>query len=100
MAWGARKAERVCLESRYPVNLVGVDGTWRRRCILVDVSGTGARLDVEGSLEVLKAHEFFLILSSMGLAFRRCELVRVDGSEVGVRFITEFKAKRHSIVPR
>ena len=44
MAWGARKAERVRLENRYPVNLMGVDGTWRRSCILVDVSATGARL--------------------------------------------------------
>ena len=93
MAWGARKADRVRLENRYPVNLMGVDGTWRRSCVLVDVSATGARLEVDGSLEVLKAQEFFLILSSTGLAFRRCELVRIDGSEVGVRFIADKKAK-------
>jgi|SRR5450755_261272 hypothetical protein len=93
MTWGARKAERVCFESRYPVNLMGVDGTWRRSCVLVDVSVTGARLEVDGSLEVLKAQEFFLVLSSTGLAFRRCELVRIDGSEVGVRFVTDKKTK-------
>jgi hypothetical protein len=68
MAWGARQAERVHLENKYPVNLMGVDGTWRRSCVLVDVSATGARLEVDGSLEVLKAQEFFLILSSTGLA--------------------------------
>lgn len=100
MAWGARKAERVRLENKYPVNIMGIDGTWRRSCCLVDVSATGARLEVEGSLEVLKAHEFFLVLSSTGLAFRRCELVRVDGSEVGVRFITDIKTKRRPIAPR
>ena len=100
MAWGARKAERVRLENRYPVNLMGIDGTWRRNCFLVDVSATGAKLEVEGSLEVLKALEFFLVLSSTGLAFRRCELVRVDGPEVGVRLITEKKTKRRPIVPR
>ena len=81
MAWGARKADRVRLENKYPVNLMGVDGTWRRSCVLVDVSATGARLEVDGSLEVLKAQEFFLILSSTGLAFRRCELVRIEGPQ-------------------
>jgi PilZ domain-containing protein len=88
MAYGDRKADRVRLEQRYPVNLLGVDGTWRRSCFLLDVSETGARLEVEGSLDVLKAQEFFLVLSSTGLAFRRCELIRVDGPEVGVRYIT------------
>ena len=100
MAWGARKAERVHLETRYPVNLMGVDGTWRRSCVLVDVSTTGAKLEVDGSLEVLKAQEFFLILSSTGLAFRRCELVRVDGSEVGVRFVADKNAKGRSVIPQ
>lgn len=93
MAWGSRKAERVRLEQRYPVNLMGVDGAWRRTCVLLDVSTTGARLEVDGSLDVLKAKEFFLILSASGSVFRRCELVRVDGSEVGVRFIAEKKTK-------
>jgi hypothetical protein len=82
---------------------MGVDGTWRRSCRLLDVSTTGARLDVDGSIEVLQAKEFFLLLSSTGLAFRRCELVRVDGSEVGVRFLAnrEFgkKKKRRAVVP-
>jgi hypothetical protein len=72
MTWGAQKAERIRFEHRYPVNLMGVDGTWRRTCILLDVSTTGARLEVDGTLDVLKAQEFFLLLSSTGLAFRRC----------------------------
>jgi hypothetical protein len=72
---------------------MGVDGTWRRKCVLLDVSATGARLEVEGTLDVLQAQEFFLLLSSFGLAFRRCELVRIDGCEVGVRFIQEKKKK-------
>jgi hypothetical protein len=100
MAWGGRKAERVRLEHRCPVNLMGVDGTWRRSGVLIDVSATGARLAVDGPLEVLKAHEFFLILSSTGLAFRRCELVRIDGSEVGVRFIAERKIRGRPIIPK
>lgn len=94
MSWGNRKSDRVYLEHRYEVNLMGVDGTWRRRCALLDVSATGARLEVEGSLEVLQAGEFFLLLSSTGLAFRRCELVRVDGTTVGVRFVAEKEKKK------
>lgn len=86
-----RKSERVHMEHRHEVNLVGVDGTWRRKCALLDVSATGAKLDVEGTLEVLRAGEFFLLLSSTGLAFRRCELVRIDGTMVGVRFVLEKK---------
>ena len=100
MSYGDRKADRVRFEHRYPVNLMGVDGTWRRSCVLLDVSQSGARLEVEGTLEVLRAQEFFLSLSSTGLAFRRCELVRVDGSEVGVKFITDKKKKGHPIIPK
>jgi len=82
-----RKTNRVRLEHRHAVNLMGVDGTWRRSCYLVDVSATGAKIEVEGSIDVLQAKEFFLLLSSTGLAFRRCELVWVDGCNAGVRFV-------------
>jgi PilZ domain len=83
----SRRASRVRLEHRYPVNLMGVDGTWRRSCLLLDVSSTGAKLEIEGSVDVLQAKEFFLLLSSTGLAFRRCELIWIDGSNAGVRFV-------------
>lgn len=82
-----RKAHRVRFEHKHTVSIMGVDGTWRRSCILVDASATGAKLEVEGSTEPLKAQEFFLVLSSTGLAFRRCELIWVDGSHVGVQFV-------------
>jgi PilZ domain len=68
---------------------MGVDGTWRRSCTLLDASESGAKLEVEGSTDALKTQEFFLVLSSAGMAFRRCELVWVNGPHVGVRFITE-----------
>jgi hypothetical protein len=100
MTYGDRKADRVRLEHRYPVNLMGVDGTWRRSCVLLDVSETGARLEVDGSLEVLQAQEFFLVLSSTGLAFRRCELVRVAGAEIGVRFMAEKSGKGRAIAAK
>jgi hypothetical protein len=73
---------------------MAVDGTWRRSCTLKDVSATGARLEVDGSTDVLTSREFFLVLSSTGLAFRRCELVWINGTTVGVRFIVDKEKKK------
>ena len=89
-----RKALRVQIEHSHPVNLMGVDGTWRRSCFLLDVSESGAKLEVEGPVNVLQAREFFLLLSSTGLAFRRCELVWIDGAQVGIRFIAKDTKKK------
>lgn len=86
MAWGARKSDRVTFARGHVVHIMGIDGTWRRKCTLLDVSATGARLTIEGSIEGLKLKEFFLLLSSTGLAFRRCSLVRVNGDEIGLKF--------------
>ncbi len=80
---------------------MGIDGTWRRDCVMIDVSQTGARLLIEGSLEGLDLKEFFLLLSSTGLAYRRCQLVRVDGDQIGIQFLardtyTKRKPQRRS----
>ena len=82
-----RRTNRVRFDHKHAVNLMGVDGTWRRSCVLLDISATGAKIEVEGSIDVLQAKEFFLLLSSTGLAFRRCELIWIDGSCAGVRFV-------------
>jgi hypothetical protein len=87
MAFGDRKSERVDFDRGIPVYMMGIDGTWRRDCMMIDVSQTGARLLIEGSLEGLDLKEFFLLLSSTGLAYRRCRLVRVDGDQIGVEFL-------------
>jgi PilZ domain len=86
MGRGARKSDRVTFARGHAVHIMGIDGTWRRKCTLLDVSATGARLTVEGSIEGLQLKEFFLLLSSTGLAFRRCSLVRVNGDEIGLKF--------------
>ncbi|MBW7968340.1 PilZ domain-containing protein [Bradyrhizobium sp. BR 10289] len=88
MKFDGRKMPRVRMDHRQPVNLMGSDGTWRRSCVLIDVSQSGAKLEVEGTLDVLQAKEFFMVLSSTGLAYRRCELVWIDGTMAGVHFIT------------
>jgi hypothetical protein len=94
MAYGARKSERIDFERGIPVYMMRIDGTWRRDCLMIDVSQTGARLLIEGSLEGLDLKEFFLLLSSTGLAYRRCQLVRVDGTEIGVAFLVRGKSAK------
>ncbi len=93
MAYGHRKSERVDFERGIRVHIMGIDGTWRRDCTIIDVSQTGARLCIEGSFEGLDLKEFFLLLSSTGLAYRRCRLVRVAGDQIGVEFLKQTATK-------
>jgi PilZ domain-containing protein len=88
-----RKSQRVAFERGIPANMMAIDGTWRRGCIVKDVSDTGARLAVDGSLEGLVLNEFFLLLASPGLAYRRCELAWINGDELGVRFLNRGKQR-------
>src|ERR1700721_1500588 len=99
MAFGDRKSERVDFERGVRVHIMGIDGTWRRDCIMIDVSQTGARLCIEGSFEGLDLKEFFLLLSSTGLAFRRCRMVRVDGDQIGVEFLPPGRTARRKKHP-
>jgi PilZ domain len=95
MTGEGRKSNRVRFEHFCsPVNIVAIDGTWRRQGLLRDVSATGAQLEIDGTTDVFQAKEFFLLLSSTGAAFRRCELVWINGLTVGVRFIAENKKKK------
>jgi len=42
------------------------------------------------------AMQFFLLLSSTGLAYRRCELARIDGEQIGARFLQPSRKKATS----
>ena len=94
MTFGLRKNERVNFERGVDVFIMGIDGTWRRNCVMRDVSQTGARLQVEDSIQGLDLREFFLLLSSTGLAYRRCRLIRVTGDEIGIEFLAPTKSKK------
>jgi hypothetical protein len=61
---------------------------------MFDVSQTGARLHVEDSIEGLDLKEFFLLLSSTGLAYRRCRLIRVAGDQIGIEFLAPGKPNK------
>jgi hypothetical protein len=88
--------DRVTFERGFPVWLMAIDGTWRRSCKIMDVSESGARLVVESSIEGINLKEFFLLLSSTGLAFRRCELAWVNGEELGATFLRQGPKKKAS----
>jgi hypothetical protein len=94
MAVERRKGERVIFERGIGAHMMGIDGTWRRECTMEDISETGAKLTVEGSVEGLHLKEFFLLLSSTGLAYRRCELSWVNGDQIGVTFLRPGADKR------
>ena len=100
MAFGDRQHERVDFERGIAVFIMGIDGTWRRNCLMNDISQTGARLSVEGSIEGLDLKEFFLLLSSTGLAYRRCRMVRLAGDQIGVEFLRPDKtaSKKKSVI--
>jgi PilZ domain len=92
-----RKGERITFERGISAHMMGIDGTWRRDCMMEDISETGAKLTVEGSVEGLHLKEFFLLLSSTGLAYRRCELAWVNGDQIGVNFLkTGDKKKKNA----
>jgi hypothetical protein len=78
----------------YDVCIMAIDGTWRRDCLLQAISDNDAMLTVEGSIQGLNLKEFFLLLSSTGLAYRRCELVGVNGTEMEIQFLKSRAGKK------
>src|SRR3954451_14536837 len=96
MADDAKGPERVTFSRGYGVCIMGIDGTWSRDCLLNAISDNDAILTVEGSIQGLNLKEFFLLLSSTGLAYRRCELVRVNGTEIDVQFLKGKNKRRRS----
>ena len=86
--------DRVNFSRGHDVCIMAIDGTWRRNCQLNAISDDDAILTVEGSIQGLNLKEFFLLLSSTGLAYRRCELVRVNGAEIDIQFLKAGAKKR------
>ena len=96
MAEDSKVLDRVTFSRGYDVCIMAIDGTWRRNCQLNAISDNDAILTVDGSIQGLNLKEFFLLLSSTGLAYRRCELVRVNGAEIDVQFLIG-KQKRRAV---
>ena len=96
MSEDSKGTERVTFSRGYDVCIMAIDGTWRRDCVLNAISDTDAILTVEGSIQGLNLKEFFLLLSSTGLGYRRCELVRVNGAEMDIQFLRAKNKKKRA----
>jgi hypothetical protein len=82
-----KSAPRVRFERPLESSLMAIDGTWRRECLLIDVSETGASIRLTSAAAELK--EFFLMLTTFGNpVFRHCKRQWVDGALMGVSFHT------------
>src|SRR6202790_2795592 len=99
MSEKSKGPERVTFSRGYGVCIMAIDGTWRRACQLNAISDNDAILTVEGSIQGLNLKEFFLLLSSTGLAYRRCELVRVNGAEMDIQFLRGKHSKKRPGAP-
>jgi hypothetical protein len=87
------KARTKTFERPFPVQMMAIDGTWRRPCTIKSISDYGATLLVDQSIEGLALKEFFLLLSSTGLAYRRCQLDGVNGSDIMISFLKRKAAR-------
>ena len=61
MSAGRGPDEHVAFQRGINAHLMAIDGTWRRDCLLEDVSEVGGRLTVVGSIEGLNPKEVFLL---------------------------------------
>lgn len=69
------------------VHIAAIDGSWRRACMMSEVSQAGAKLTLSEGVDRLDLSEFMLLLTPTGIVSRRCELVRAEGEEVYIRFV-------------
>lgn len=83
-----------------PVRILAIDGAWQRECEMLDVSQSGVLLRILDSVAGLELKEFFLVLSSVGTAHRRCALAWIDGDRLGASFIKDEKSKKFSVARR
>jgi hypothetical protein len=72
--------------------IVGTDGTAFGPCVMVDISGTGARLKINASQAL--PDEFILLLSHDGRLHRRCTVAWRSAMTVGVRFLISRQGNR------
>jgi hypothetical protein len=79
-------ARHVVFEHPLKTKLMAIDGTWFRDSFLINVSDTGAEIELTDRMADLT--EFFLLLTNFGNpVYRRCKRDWVNGARVGVKFI-------------
>ena len=83
-----RRFERIAFDKSQNVRIMALDASWQISCSMADISACGARLTVD-TLPADGVREFYLLLTANNLVSRRCELVRVDGNDIGVQFVPD-----------
>jgi hypothetical protein len=81
-----RKSRRVVFERGYDAHMMAIDGTWRRSCVIEEVSDTGGNSPSRVRSKGYRSRNSFCCCRPTGLAFRRCELAWVNGEKLGVTF--------------
>jgi hypothetical protein len=89
-SYDKRKGKRQALGHRAAIVRVE-DGKPIAGCMVVDLSQTGARLQLKDSAEVPK--EFVLLMSNISKVLRRCEVVWRREQDIGVRFVAGARKK-------
>lgn len=72
--------------------MLSADGSALGTCLMIDISGTGARLKVDASDAL--PEQFILLLSHDGKLRRECSVIWRSGNGVGVRFLPVCSIKR------
>lgn len=91
-----RRASRVNFARGISVKILAIDGTWQRDCEMIDVSDSGVLLQFSEHLAAFGLKEFFLVLSSVGSAHRRCQMVWTEHDRVGAAFIDSDGERKRS----
>ena len=76
---------------RNGARMAGSDGAALGKCLILDLSGTGARLETNASKAL--PDEFILLLSHDGRLHRQCEVAWRSETAIGVRFLPGRPAK-------
>jgi len=77
---------------RNGARMAGPDGSALGKCLILDLSGTGARLETNAP-KALPA-EFILLLSHDGRLHRKCSVAWRSETAIGVRFLPGRPAKQ------
>lgn len=85
-----RVSRRVVFGHDFGSLMIGVDGTWRVRCRVEDISQTGARVRVFSPIHrKIRDEEFFLVMTADGKVKRRSKLIWTKNASVGLAFVAE-----------
>ena len=93
LGWGRRKSLR--RHFGYPGQMHFEKGVPPQACTIIDMSETGAQLQVPADVSV--PGEFSLLIGGNSHVRRQCHLVWRTGNRLGVRFHTVVKTSTRSV---